>query len=158
MFPSFPRVLKSARPQCDWVRGDVTERIALLVESKSAFITSVLGVMRYRDAARGTRFQGFFGFLEGLLARFTHNLNCCGEWLGMDSACFQDDVRCVGSLSHKSSIVPETRGIGDVYNPPEGQMITSALTCRRSPPPMLLLCTVGCARPVRLWRTKLKTV
>jgi hypothetical protein len=53
-------VLKSARPQCDWARDDVTERIALSVEGKSAFLASVLGVMRCRDAARGTRFQGFF--------------------------------------------------------------------------------------------------
>lgn len=91
-FPSFPRVLKTARPRYDWLNGDVTERIALMVDGQSAFAAQLLGVMRCRDAACSTRFQGFARSWKRALTRLRHDPDCCGEWLGMISVGFRDDV------------------------------------------------------------------
>jgi hypothetical protein len=115
-FPSFPRVLKTAGPRRDWLQGDVTERIALMVDGKSAIAAQPLGVTRCRDAACSTRFQGFARSWKRVLTRLTHDTDCCGccgEWLGMISVVFQDDV-----LGRESLMVLLCPRQGDVYNPP----------------------------------------
>lgn len=95
--------------------------------------------MRCRDAARGTRFQGFVWFLEGLLTGFTHNSNCCGEWLGMVSACFQDDVRCLGSLPHKKFYCARDKGNRGCLQPAGGSDDHPSPDLRSYTSPMLLL-------------------